>query len=45
MLVLLCISVALMLARIQIEEMKLRESPDYREYCVRVRYRLVPGLY
>ncbi|HTY46897.1 MAG TPA: isoprenylcysteine carboxylmethyltransferase family protein [Methanomassiliicoccales archaeon] len=45
MLVLLCISLALTLARIQIEEMKLRESPDYREYRARVRYRLVPGLY
>ncbi len=45
MLVLLALSIALMLLRIQIEERKLSQSAVYREYCSNGRYRLVPGLY
>ncbi len=31
--------------RIEVEEKLLTEDPEYRAYCEKVRYRLVPGLY
>jgi protein-S-isoprenylcysteine O-methyltransferase Ste14 len=36
---------ALLVGRIFFEERFLSLSPDYRAYCTKVRYRLIPGLF
>lgn len=35
-------NIALLLLRVRFEERHLRQSPQYREYCERVRWRLIP---
>jgi protein-S-isoprenylcysteine O-methyltransferase Ste14 len=39
------VCIALMMARIQMEERKLLTQEEYREYALRVRYRLLPYIY
>jgi protein-S-isoprenylcysteine O-methyltransferase Ste14 len=44
-LVLILVLVIFLVPRIQIEERKLREYPEYNEYALLVRYRLIPYVY